>query len=431
MFYTMKQTILLLLSLSFSSLFAQDTLQLMHYNLLNYGNYWGDCTSSTNNVNTKNTHLKKIIRYVQPDIFTVNEISENTSYHQMILDQVLNVEGETKYRKAVSFNFADSYIVNQLYYNSEKLALYEQDVVIASYRDIDVYKLYYKAGDLPQTKDTVFLCCFVAHLKAGDDASDQTARAGMVANAISYIRTHDLTDNLLFMGDLNLYTSSEQAYVNLTYTYNGERYFYDPINREGSWNNNSSFKDVHTQSTHSGNTDCFSSGGLDDRFDFIMASSSILNGNEGIQMINGTYEALGNDGQHYNKSIIDAPVNTSAPSDIIDALYGMSDHLPVLAKLKVDAALGIDEASDNIVAIKFANPNTGHFNLDISLEKTGNLQISVFDLFGRLQYHQRLFNSRMFIRKELNLGFLAGGAYLLVIEDDNGNRVSKKFLIRK
>jgi len=212
----MKQLILLLLSLSVISLFAQDTLQLMHYNLLNYGNYWGDCTSSTNNVNTKNTHLKKIIQYVQPDIFTVNEISENTSYHQMILDQVLNVNGETKYRKAVSFNFADSYIVNQLYYNSEKLALYEQDVVIASFRDIDVYKLYYKAADLAQTNDTVFLICFVAHLKAGKDTYDQNARAGMVANAMSYIRNHGLSDNLLFMGDLNLYRSSEQAYINLT-----------------------------------------------------------------------------------------------------------------------------------------------------------------------------------------------------------------------
>lgn len=192
----------------------------------------------------------------------------------------------------------------------------------------------------------------------------------MVANAMSYIRNHGLSDNLLFMGDLNLSRSSEQAYINLTYTYDGERYFYDPINREGNWNNNSSFKDVHTQSTHSGNTDCFSSGGLDDRFDFIMSSSSILNGENGIQMIDGSYKALGNDGQHYNKSITDAPTNNSAPSDIINALYGMSDHLPVLAKLKVDATLSINEVPNNIVAVKFPNPNTGRFDLEISLKDT-------------------------------------------------------------
>ena len=58
------------------------------------------------------------------------------------------MDNQTKYRKAVSFNFADSYIVNQLYYNSEKLALYEQDVVIASYRDIDVYKLSIAANSI-------------------------------------------------------------------------------------------------------------------------------------------------------------------------------------------------------------------------------------------------------------------------------------------
>lgn len=430
-FSWMKQTLILVFTFLFLGLSAQDTLQLMHYNLLNYGNYFGDCTSSTNNVNTKNAHLRKITSYIQPDILTVNEISDDISYHQIILNQVLNTNEENKYRKAVSFNFADSYIVNQLYYNSEKLALYQQDVVMASYRDIDVYTLYYKAGDLAQTRDTLFLTCFVAHLKAGNDASDANARSGMVANAISYIRNHNLSGNMLFMGDLNLYTNSEQAYINLTYTYDGERYFYDPISREGNWHNNSSFKDVHTQSTHSGSTDCYSSGGLDDRFDFILASASVLDGNDGVQLVEGSYEALGNDGQHFNGSITDAPVNTSAPQEIIDALYGMSDHLPVLAKIKVDAALGTGEIPDNIVAIRFANPNNGKLRVGISLEEVDDLYISVYDMFGRLQFYKQIPKHQKFIHEEFNLQFLANGTYLFVAEDALGSRKSKKFLIKK
>lgn len=427
----MKTTLLLLFSLLFLNLFSQDTLQLMHYNLLNYGNYFGDCNSSTNNVNEKNQHLKLITQYVQPDLFTVNEISDDTYFHQLILDQVLNVDNQTKYRKAVSFNFADSYIVNQLYYNSEKLVLYEQDVVIASYRDIDVYKLYYKAGDLAQTKDTIFLTCFVAHLKAGSDASDATSRAGMVANAISYIRNHQLSGNLLFMGDLNLYTNAEQAYVNLTYTYGEDRYFYDPINREGIWHANSSFADIHTQSTHSGNTDCFSSGGMDDRFDFILASSSVLNGNEGLKMIENSYKALGNDGQHYNTSLIDDPVNTAAPADIIDALYEMSDHLPVLAQLKVDAALGTESIHQNILAIRYKNPNDGYLNLHVSVKEPATIHISVYDLFGRRQYHQARKMNQIYYKETINLSELSSGTYLLLVEDNQGGRLANKLIIKK
>lgn len=427
----MKKIVFLILSISYFQLYSQDTLQIMQYNLLNYGNNTGYCNSSNNNVNTKNAHLRNIIEYVKPDIFTVNELSDDISYHEMILNQVLNVNGESRYRKAVSFNFAESYLVNQMFYNRKKLALYKQDVVIANYRDIDVYTLYYKAGDLAQTHDTIFLTCFVAHLKAGHDESDAAARAGMVTNAMSYIRIHDLPENLLFMGDFNLYTSSEQAYVNLTYTYNGARYFYDPVNREGNWNNNSAFKDVHTQSTHSEFGDCFSSGGLDDRFDFILASSSVLNGNNSVQMIEGSYHALGNDGQHFNKSINDEPENTSAPSEIIDALYGMSDHLPVLTQLKVDATLGVDAKPQNITAVRFTNPNNGRFNLDIALENPSDINLAIYDLFGNLQYQKQIPKSQNFIHQEMNLTFLANGNYLLVLEDEKGNRSTKKIFIKK
>jgi hypothetical protein len=253
----------------------------------------------------------------------------------------------------------------------------------------------------------------------------------MVANVISYIRTHDLSENLLFMGDFNLYTSSEQAYINMTYTYNGIRYFYDPLNREGNWNNNSSFSDVHTQSTHGNNVDCFSSGGLDDRFDFIMATEAVLEGSHGIKMVPGSYQALGNDNQHFNKSITDDPLNTSAPSDIIEALYGMSDHLPVLTKLEFDAALGLDDQNSNITAIRFANPNSGHFSFEIALEKPDQITIEIFDLFGRPHFYRSYPKKQIFISDQLNIDYLASGTYLLVVSDEEGNRNTKKFFIKK
>jgi len=368
---------------------------------------------------------------VNPDIFTVNELSENTSYHQMILDQVLNTDGVNTYRKAVSFNFADSYIVNMLYYNHQKLALYSQDVVHAAIRDIDVYTLYYKAGDLGQTHDTAFITCFVAHLKAGNYDISASQRAGMVASAMTYIRNHDLPGNLLFMGDLNIYTSAEQAYINLTYTYNGQRYFYDPINREGNWNNNSSFKDVHTQSTHANHVDCFSYGGMDDRFDWILASEALLNGSEDILLLEDTYQALGNDGQHFNKSITDAPENTSAPREIIDALYGMSDHLPVLVKLEIDASLDVEELAGNISSLRFANPTDALLNYRLQLEKPQSTALRIYDVYGRLHYFETIEASSMHHEGMIDLSHLSDGFYLWVATDELGKTFSKKFILKK
>ena len=427
----MKNTIILiLLSLSYS-IFAQDTLQVMQYNLLNYGNYWNDCTTSTNNVNTKNVHLKTIIKYVNPDIFTVNELSETTSYHQMILNEVLNTDGVNKYRKAVSFNYANSFLVNMLYYNQEKLTLYSQDVVHSAVRDIDVFTLYYNSAGLGQGSDTIFITCLVAHLKAGNSDNDASSRASMVSTAMTYIRTHDLPENMLFMGDLNVYTHNEQAYINLLYNYSGTQYFFDPIDRPGDWNNNYSFKDVHTQSTHSQNTACFSHGGMDDRFDFILASGPLLQGNNGMKFLVNTYEALGNDGQHYNKSVNSSPTNTSAPSSVINALYNMSDHLPVLSKLKVDATLGLEENLSSISSLRFENPSIGDMQLKIQMRTAQNIKIEIYNSFGQLVLVQHHKDRGVSLSISLSLSHLSNGMYVLKVGDNENLSLSRKFILKK
>ena len=55
---------------------------------------------------------------------------------------------------------------------------------------------------------------------------------------------------------------------------NGGRLF-DPIDRIGNWHNNSSFSDVHTQSPRTAQFGGGASGGMDDRFDFILFSKCI------------------------------------------------------------------------------------------------------------------------------------------------------------
>ena len=426
----MKSLLTFIFSLIFTLIYSQDTLQLMQYNLLNYGNYTSYCTSGNNNVNIKNGHLKTIIKYVKPDIFTVNELSKNETYHDKLLNEVLNTDGITHFERATSTNAADSYLVNMLYYNSEKLTLYSQDIVYAMVRDINVYTLYYNADDLKETLDTIFLTCFVAHLKAGSQSWNADARAQMVSTTMTYIRTHDLPENMLFMGDLNVYTNQEQAYKNLIHTYNGSRYFYDPINTEGSWNNNYAFREVHTQSTHTGGG-CAAGGGLDDRFDFIMSTESLLEGLRGMQLLTDTYTALGNDGEHFNKSLNDLPSNTSVPSDIVNALYGASDHLPVLVKINVDAALNKTDDISNVASIQFQNPCSNTLNLKIQLKQVQDINLKIYNIYGQMITSSKIYSLHNTIYESISMEAFPDGAYILILTDKNGRSNSRKFILKR
>ena len=136
-----------LLFLAFGFLFSffasgQDTLTVLQYNLLWYGEVTDWCDNSNNNINEKDQYLKTIIDYTKPDIFSVNEMSKSPSIHQHLLDQVLNTDGVSYYEKANFLSETNSDIVNMLYYNSIKMALHSHFIAQNYIRDIDVYKLY-------------------------------------------------------------------------------------------------------------------------------------------------------------------------------------------------------------------------------------------------------------------------------------------------
>jgi len=51
-----------------------------------------------------------------------------------------------------------------------------------------------------------------------------------------------------------------------------------------------------------------------------------------LKFLDGSYTVIGNDGNHYNRSIIDGS-NTQVPNDIAEAIHFASDHYPVVAKI--------------------------------------------------------------------------------------------------
>lgn len=353
-----------------------DTLTVMQYNLMYYDKEYSDCNATNNNVDAKDGYLRTILNHVKPDILSVNEVNDAIASVERIKTNTLNYAGETRYKRA---NFSGSFLVNMIYYNSEKLELKSQDAIATSPRETNVYKFYLKTSGLVNG-DTIFLYHFVTHLKAGSYESDAQQRAVAANSIMSYISTKNIKGNVILSGDMNLYSASEGAFVAFTTPVGSNNFrFYDPLNAVGSWHSNYSYRYVHTQSTRTvASEGCFSTGGLDDRFDFILSSSDILAGTSGIKFY--SYKTLGQDGNRYNSSIT-SPTNTSIPTDVANALYGMSDHLPVVMKVTYSSAPTQVNTEKNQVSILYNNPVYNTLNVQI-LENTSIKAINVYNLLG-------------------------------------------------
>lgn len=307
---------------------AQDeTLSIVSYNLLNYPDGRDDCGANTVVPNRADT-LKKITDYLQPDIFVACEVQTQAGV-DAILNNALNANGNTNYI-AATFN-GNGYLHNAMFYNTNKLTLKSQHVVVSSPRDIDHYVLYVNDPNLGVFFDTTFIEVYMMHLKAGNSNSSEALRDAQTQILMNYMANRPTDRNVFFCGDMNVYSSNDDGYKNMT---TGSFAMKDPINTPGNWNNSSTYAAIHTQSTRtSENLDCGSKGGLDDRFDQILVSQNVLNNSDNVQYQSGSYRAVGNDGNHFNSSLITG-TNNMYPSSVVRALYYMSDHLPV--ELKVD-----------------------------------------------------------------------------------------------
>lgn len=325
----MKFSLVLVLFFSICSFAQTDTLTLVSYNLLNFPDGRNDCGANITVENRADT-LRKIMGYLKPDIFVACEV-QNSAGADSVLTRSLNVFGNSNFLMA-DFT-ASSSLNNSMYYNSNKLTLKDHFLVSTSPRVIDHYVLYVNDPNLSVFFDTTFVEVYMCHLKAGNGGTNEALRAEQTELLMDYIAARPLDRNHFVCGDLNVYSSNEPGYVNLV---SGPFGLVDPINAPGNWNNNSSFSAIHTQSTRNNqNLDCGSQGGLDDRFDQILISENVLLGSDSLRYLVNSYDAVGNDGNHFNSNLLASPVNTQYPDSVARALYFMSDHLPVALKAVV------------------------------------------------------------------------------------------------
>ena len=406
---------------------AQDTLTILQYNLLNYGNNTSYCTQNNNNVSTKDGYIKTIINYVKPDIFSVNEMVASEAMMEHLLGQI-NTTWTNRYMRPEFVKINSDYLANAIYYNSKKLTFKDQVIVQDYVRDINMFKFYYNSPALEQG-DTAFVICIVAHLKAGSGTDNSNKRKVMATNTMAYLSGHNQIANYLMMGDFNLYDDTEPAWQQFTMNSNSNINFNDPINQSGHWHNNYSYRNYHTQSTHADNNGCASYGGMDDRFDYVLISNNIKNGAEHVHYVDGSYWAVGQDGEHFNEGLLDAPNNTSVPSNVLTALGKNSDHLPVTLKLSVDQPVGIDEYKNtSFTNVSFVNPVANKLQLTITSVKPHNATLAVFDFTGKLILRQKSYLPKGKATKTVDVSKLSGGLYIVRLMDEKGISLSRKML---
>lgn len=403
----MRMLLTFFFAISLTCFFAQDSLKITFYNLLNFPSSQQDRADT----------LKKILDFIQPDIFVVNEL---TSFNggAIIKNNVLNSGSSNNFKSALYFNGPDT--DNLLFYNQNKFELYSQQQIPTQLRDISEYVLYYK-NQLGIVNDTSFIYIYSIHLKAGSNSSNEELRRQEVETFKQFLVNNNRYERLIVGGDFNFYYHTEPACQEILYGQGLD--LIDPINEMGNWHNNSSYNNVHTQSTRSatGGYAGGAYGGMDDRFDIIFTSNDVMDGTSGLQYILNTYVADGQDGSYFNQSINNTN-NSQLPQDIARALFYMSDHLPVSLMFSINAPLSILNPSNHNTNLKFLNSTK---NLVLDFKRVEKSKIIIYDLTGKIIYLDR-FDSQKHI--EIELLFLPKGFYIVDCFLQNG-RINYKFII--
>lgn len=301
---------LILMCMTLAHAQTYDTLRVATYNLLNYPGTTSD---------SRNPEFRKVLRVIDPDVLIVQEMLSSAGVTEF-LDEVLNFGQVGTYANAPFSNGPDT--DNALFYKPSRVSFQSQVVLVTALRDINGYIM----RPVGVASDSLDFRLYSGHLKSsqGEEAA-RFAEADIVRNHLNGLGP----GHYIFGGDFNLYTSAEDAYVELIGSQaDNDGRLYDVINQPGSWHDNASFAAVHTQSPRLSNLgDGGATGGMDDRFDFLLPTYGFQT-LPSWQVVPGSYTEFGNDGAHFDESINNGS-NSSVPDSIADALHVSSDHIPV------------------------------------------------------------------------------------------------------
>jgi len=242
---------------------------------------------------------------------------------------------------------------------------------------------------------TTNLALYNSHMKSGsgvDELRRQTEAQRIAADVLA------LTPgwHAILGGDFNCTGFTDGGFAPLVGAVNGNPAIqngplYDPIRALGGWENNGTFRFIHTQDPGAGKQ-------MDSRFDFVLLSASLRDG-VGLDYIgslstpwnlatfndtNHSYRCWGNDGSSFNTSLNIAS-NTMVGNAIATALQlsavGLG-HLPVYLDLRVPA-----KAQASTTTINFGNvPQNSTQSLTFTVGNSGDVSLWTVGGIAPLNY---------------------------------------------
>jgi len=333
------------------------------YNLLNYDSGSG-----------RDGYFQTVMGAVAADVVVVQEMESQAGVNSF-LNGVLNVSG-SGYAAGTFLDGPDT--DNGIFYKSAVFGFVSNVPIATALRDINAFMLVHLASG-----DTLIV--YSVHLKAGNTAADRQQRLEEVSILRQVTNSLPAGADFLVIGDFNIYSASEPAYGALL-SQNGTGYVLDPINSPGEWHNDPAFALIHTQSTRTRQFGGGANGGMDDRFDMALASQGVMDAG-GIEYVNGSYAAFGNDGMHFNDSI-NAPPNTAVPPEVANGLHYGSDHLPVVLTLNFENVNGIAGNEGGgpegfVLYQNYPNPFNGVTKIRFIVANWGFVTLKVYDIRGK------------------------------------------------
>lgn len=285
-------------------------------------------------ITPRQADFRTSIAGLQPDVLIAQEVIGSTS-RDSFLTNVLNFLEPGQW--------AGSYISSTQSAVFWKPALVSVTNVLsfATYGPRDVLQCWVHPVGYADKMATFRL--YSIHLKAGDPGPDSTTRRIECTDIRTTINNTSLTNygpNFVLGGDTNFQGAWEGGYIRLTESQtNNNGQCHDTLGTlmTGTWRDNWFYRYYHTQSPNrTPPYDYFAGGGLDDRFDLFLTSNSVQD-RQGLDLHG--YVTYGQDGRHMNDDI-NASGNDSVGYTIATALRWSSDHIPVVAVIRLPAKLG-------------------------------------------------------------------------------------------
>ncbi len=380
---------------------ATDSLKVMSYNVLYYGN---SCQGPNGNYHE---YLRTIVKYANPDLLALvktasapvaagdNFASAPFGFADSILINAMNKAYPCRYNYAVFTNKSHSTNMVLLFYDSTKLGFAKLVSSYSNLIDFNTYKLFYKGASIAAGTDTTFLYLTLNHDKSGDEM--MPVRANQIMGEMREIKKHcTKLGNHINLGDFNARGSEEPFYQLLTNPTDTNFRFYDPpfypdrnLQYPADWDHNATYSAFFTTSTREFDdipNSCGSAGGAKGWYDHIFLSGWLVRGDNHLKYVPKSYRTLGNDGQRYRIGINNKNVhkNESVPADVLEALYRMSNKYPVMLTLEVNPEMGRPGLKDPEIS------NVPVFAKDDPIMVTDTVVSKIMIRFPSLMLHQEI-----------------------------------------